>query len=43
MRFYCVAQGIIVVQYSVIIHNGKEYGKKCVYMYNSVTLMYSRN
>ena len=31
------------IQYSMINHNRKEYEKECVYMYNGVTLLYSRN
>ena len=33
------------IQYPVINHNGKEYEKECIYiyMYNSITLLYSRN
>ena len=29
-------------QYPVINHNGKEYKKQCLYMYNWITLLYSR-
>ena len=31
------------IQYPVIKHNGKEYKKECIYMYNLITLLYSRN
>ena len=31
------------VQYPGINHNGKEYKKECVYVYNRVSLLYSRN
>ena len=32
------------IQYPMICHNGKEYRKReCIYMYNRVTLLYSRN
>ena len=31
------------IQYPVINHNGKEYEKEYIYMYNWVTLLYSRN
>ena len=31
------------IQYPVINHNGKEYKKECVYVYNWVTLLYSRD
>ena len=31
------------IQYSMIKHNGKEYEKECIYMYNWITLLYSRN
>ena len=31
------------IQYLVINHNGKEYKKECIYVYNWVTLPYSRN
>ena len=32
------------IQYPMINHNGKEYLKKeCIYMYNLITLLYSRN
>ena len=31
------------IQYPVIKHNGKEYEKEYIYMYNWVTLLYSRN
>ena len=31
------------IQYPVINHNGKEYDKECIYMYNWITLLYSRN
>ena len=31
------------IQYPVINHNGKEYKKECVYVYNWVTFLYSRN
>ena len=31
------------IQYFVINHNGKEYEKECIYMYNGLTLLYSRN
>ena len=31
------------IQYPVINHNGKEYEKECIYMYNLITLLYSRN
>ena len=31
------------IQYPVINHNGKEYEKECIYMYNWVTLLYSSN
>ena len=27
----------------MINHNGKEYGKECMYMHNRVTLLYSRS
>ena len=30
-------------QYPVINQNGKEYEKECIYVYNRVTLLYSRN
>ena len=30
-------------QYPIINHNGKEYGKECMHMYNWITLLYSRN
>ena len=29
--------------YLVINYNGKEYEKECTYMYNWITLLYSRN
>ena len=31
------------IQYPMIIHNGKDYNKERIYVYNSVTLLYSRN
>ena len=31
------------IQYPAINHNGKEYEKECVYMYNGITVLYSRN
>ena len=31
------------IQYPVINCNGKEYEKECIYMYNWVTLLYTRN
>ena len=31
------------IQYPVINHNGKEYEKECIYVYNWVTLLYSSN
>ena len=31
------------IQHPGINHNGKEYKKECTYMYNGVTLLYSRN
>ena len=31
------------IQYPVINYNGEEYEKECIYMYNSITLLYSRN
>ena len=31
------------IQYPVINHNGKEYAKECIYMYDRLTLLYSRN
>ena len=31
------------VQCPGINHNGKEYKKECIYMYNWITLLYSRN
>ena len=31
------------IQYPVINHNGKEYEKESTYMYNWITLLYSRN
>ena len=31
------------IQYSMMKHNRKEYEKECIYMYNWVTLLYSRN
>ena len=31
------------IQYPGINHNGKEYEKECVYMYNRISLLYSRN
>ena len=31
------------IQYPVINDNGKEYEKECIYMYNWITLLYSRN
>ena len=31
------------IQYPMIKHNGKEYDKECIYMYNRVTLLYRRN
>ena len=31
------------IPYPAINHNGKEYKKECVYMYNCITLLYSRN
>ena len=30
-------------QYPGINHNGKQYKKECIYVYNSVTLLYSRS
>ena len=30
-------------QYPVINHNGKEYGKVYICMYNGITLLYTRN
>ena len=31
------------IQYPVINHNGKEYEKECIYMYNWITLLYTWN
>ena len=31
------------IQYPGINHHGEEYGKECIYMYNRITLLYSRN
>ena len=31
------------IQYPVINHSGKEYAKECIYMYDRLTLLYSRN
>ena len=31
------------IQYPMINHNGKEYERKCLYMYDYITLLYSRN
>ena len=31
------------IQYPVIKHNGKEYEKECICMYNRVTLLYGSN
>ena len=31
------------IQYPVINHNGKEYEKECIHVYNWVTLLYSRD
>ena len=31
------------IQYLMINHNGKEYKKECIYMYNWITLLYSSN
>ena len=31
------------IQYSGINHNGKEYAKECIYVYNQITLRSSRN
>ena len=31
------------ILYPVINHNGKEYEKECIHMYNGITLLYSRN
>ena len=39
---YGIAQGTIF-SYLVMNHNGKEFEKVCVYMYNWITLPYSRN
>ena len=36
-----IAQGTI--QYPMINHNGKESLKKCIFMYNWITTLYSRN
>ena len=30
------------IQYSEINHSGKEYGKECMCMYNSMTLLYNQ-
>ena len=30
------------IQYPVINHNGKEYEKECIYMYNKITLLYRK-
>ena len=31
------------IQYLVTNHNGKGYKTECIYLYNSITLLYSRN
>ena len=31
------------IQYPMANHNGKEYKKECIYMYDWITLLYSRN
>ena len=31
------------IHYLVINHNGKRHEKECIYMYNRITLLYSRN
>ena len=31
------------IQYPTINHNGKVYEKECIYAYNGITLLYSRN
>ena len=30
------------IHYPVINHNGKQFSKKCIFMYNRITLLYSR-
>ena len=34
---------VIYNQYPTTKHNGKEYNKECLYVYNRITLLYSRN
>ena len=41
-RPYCIAQGNYI-QYPVINHNGRENRKESIHVYNSVTLLYSRD
>ena len=31
------------IQYPLIFHNGEEFEKECIYMYNSISLSSSRN
>ena len=38
---YCIAQGTI---FNILLnHNGKEYANECIYVYNQVTMLYSRD